>query len=69
PPKDIEEAVRKIKQSAPIVYCYEPNGNLLRHPNNFVFFHDYCSLFGEFELAYCNCYPIRNVARGFVWTT
>jgi SAM-dependent methyltransferase len=69
PPKDIKEAVKKIKQSAPLVYCYEPVGSSLRHSNNFVFFHNYSELFSEMCTEWYIPYAGGNVARGFVWTT
>lgn len=65
PPKDIEEAVEKIRASTDLVFCYEPIGSVLRHPNNFVFFHDYSALFEGMKRVFYREYENDLIARGF----
>ena len=52
-PKDISFVVDEIERISSLVFFYEQDKRSefgLRHPNNFVFFHDYSSLFGGREV-------------------
>jgi len=67
-PKHIDLVVKEIKRiSSSAIFLYEQDKRFkfgLRHPNNFVFFHDYRSLFGDLNKVFWKEYNNKHFALG-----
>ncbi len=70
-PKKIKFVVKEIKRiSASTIFLYEQDKHVefgLRHPNNFVFFHDYPSLFGDLKKVFWKEYKDNHFAEGLIF--